>query len=151
MKIIAKNKKAYFDFEIIKTYEAGIVLVGSEIKSIRQGNINLKDSFAKVNYNGEIFLTNMFISKYKNAHIVENIEERRSRKLLLHNSEIKKLKSEMDLNRYTLVPTKIYFKRDLIKVELGLARGKKLHDKRQSLKEKDLKREMERAIKQKNY
>lgn len=147
IKIITKNKKAYFDYQIIKKFEAGIVLTGNEIKSIRAGSVNLKDSFARINHNNEVILSNMFIGNYKQAHTVCKQDERASRKLLLHKHEIRKLKQEIDANHYTLVPLSLYFKQSLVKVELALAKGKKQYDKRQAIKERDTKREMDKAIK----
>lgn len=146
-KLICKNKKARFDYEILKTMEAGIVLTGNEIKSIRLGHVNLKDSFAKININNEVMLSNMFIGNYQLSHIVSKQDERASRKLLLHKYEIRKLKQQIDQERLTLVPLSLYFKYNRVKVELALCRGKRVHDKRQALKERDVKREMDKAIK----
>lgn len=146
-KLICKNKKARFDYEILKTMEAGIVLTGNEIKSIRLGHVNLKDSFAKININNEVMLSNMFIGNYQLSHIVSKQDERASRKLLLHKYEIRKLKQQIDQERLTLVPLSLYFKFNRVKVELALCRGKRVHDKRQAIKERDVKREMDKAIK----
>ncbi len=146
-KLICKNKKARFDYEILKTMEAGIVLTGNEIKSIRLGHVNLKDSFAKININNEVMLSNMFIGNYQLSHIVTKQDERASRKLLLHKYEIRKLKQQIDQERLTLVPLSLYFKSNRVKVELALCRGKRVHDKRQAIKERDVKREMDKAIK----
>lgn len=146
-KLICKNKKARFDYEILKTVEAGIVLTGNEIKSIRLGHVNLKDSFAKININNEAMLSNMFIGNYQLSHIVSKQDERASRKLLLHKYEIRKLKQQIDQERLTLVPLSLYFKYNRVKVELALCRGKRVHDKRQAIKERDVKREMDKAIK----
>ena len=146
-KLICKNKKARFDYEILKTMEAGIVLTGNEIKSIRLGHVNLKDSFAKININNEVMLSNMFIGNYQLSHIVSKQDERASRKLLLHKYEIKKLKQQIDQERLTLIPLSLYFKYNRVKVELALCRGKRVHDKRQAIKERDVKREMDKAIK----
>lgn len=146
-KSICKNKKARFDYEILKTMEAGIVLTGNEIKSIRLGHVNLKDSFAKININNEVMLSNMFIGNYQLSHIVSKQDERASRKLLLHKYEIRKLKQQIDQERLTLVPLSLYFKYNRVKVELALCRGKRVHDKRQAIKERDVKREMDKAIK----
>lgn len=146
-KLICKNKKARFDYEILKTMEAGIVLSGNEIKSIRLGHVNLKDSFAKININNEVMLSNMFIGNYQLSHIVSKQDERASRKLLLHKYEIRKLKQQIDQERLTLVPLSLYFKYNRVKVELALCRGKRVHDKRQAIKERDVKREMDKAIK----
>lgn len=146
IKVIANNRKAYHDFFIEDKYEAGIELVGSEVKSIRQGNINLKDSFALIR-GKEIFLLNVHISPYKmGSHF--NPVPRRDRRLLLKKQEINKLRSKVDRKGYTLVATRIYFKDSLVKVEIGLAKGKEMHDKRQALKEKSQKRDIERAMKE---
>ena len=132
------NRKAHHDYFIKDTYETGIELKGTEIKSIRKGSANINDSYARVK-NGEIFLTNMYIAKYEEGNIF-NHDERRERKLLLHKKEILKIDHEINTNRYTLIPLKLYFKKNKVKIELGICQGKKLYDKRESLKEKDLKR-----------
>lgn len=137
-----KNKKANFDYFIEDTYECGIVLTGTEIKSIRKGSANLKDSYARVK-NNEIFLTNMFISTYEEGNRF-NHDERRERKLLLHKKEIYKIRDKVEKEGYSLVPVKLYLKDGKAKILLGVARGKKLYDKRQSLKEKDIKRDLEK-------
>ena len=134
-----KNKKAYFDYFVEREIEAGIVLTGTEIKSIRKGSANIKDTFARIK-NGEVFVTNMYIAKYDEGNRF-NHEERRSRKLLLHKKEISKLQEEVKLNGYSLIPLKLYFKGDKVKVLLGICKGKKLYDKRESIKERDLSRE----------
>ena len=132
------NRKASHDYFIKDTFEAGIELVGTEIKSIRKGNANINDSYARVK-NNEIFLTNMYIAKYEEGNIF-NHDERRERKLLLHKNEIIKIGNEVETKRYTLIPLKLYFKKNKAKIELGLCQGKKLYDKRESIKERDLKR-----------
>ena len=137
-----KNKKASFDYFIEDTYECGIVLTGTEIKSIRKGSANLKDSYARVK-NNEVFLTNMFISTYEEGNRF-NHDERRERKLLLHKKEIYKIRDKVEKEGYSLVPVKLYLKEGKAKILLGVARGKKLYDKRQSLKEKDIKRDLEK-------
>lgn len=142
-----KNKKAYFDYEILEEIEAGIVLTGTEIKSIRNGNANLKDSYAVV-HNNEVYLLNMHISEYKEGNIF-NHEEKRTRKLLLHKKEILKLRDKINLNGYTLVPLKLYFKGNKVKILLGLAKGKKIYDKRESIKERDINREIKKEWKNK--
>lgn len=134
-----KNKKAYFDYFIEDEIECGIELKGTEIKSLRKGSGDLKDCFAIIKH-GEVFLLNMYIAKYEEGNRY-NHDERRSRKLLLHKREIKKLSEAVSREGYNLVPLKMYFKKDKIKVLLGIARGKKLYDKRESIKERDLKRE----------
>ena len=146
-RIVATNKKAYHDYFIDSTYETGIVLVGSEVKSIRLGGVNLKDSFCIIK-NGEIFILNMHVSPYEKGSYF-NEDPRRTRKLLMKRAEIDKLLGKVSAKGYTLVPTKIYFKGGLVKVEVGLARGKELHDKRDSIKEKDMKRDLQRQLK--NY
>lgn len=140
-----KNRKAKFDFEILETYEAGIVLTGTEIKSIRAGSANLRDSYAIIR-NNELFLLNMHISEYTQGNIF-NHEETRTRKLLMHKDEILKIKSKMELNGYTLVPLKLYMKKGRAKIELALARGKKTHDKRESIKKRDIERQMKKDLK----
>ena len=143
-----KNKKAYFEYEILEEIEAGIVLKGTEIKSIRLGKANLKDSYAIIR-NNEIFLLNMHISQYKEGNIF-NHEETRTRKLLLHKKEIFKLRDNLERQGLTLVPLKLYFKDNHAKILIGLARGKKLYDKRESLKQKQNQIEIKRAIKDMN-
>lgn len=140
-----QNRKAKFDYEIIETIEAGIVLTGTEIKSLRSGKANLKDSYAIVR-NGEVFLINMHISEYEHGNIF-NHNETRSRKLLLHKKEILKLNDKIRLEGFTLVPLKVYIKGNYAKVLLGAGKGKKLYDKREALKEKDMNREMNKAMK----
>ena len=132
------NRKAHYDYFIEDTYEAGIELQGTEIKSLRKGNANINDSYARIK-NGEVYLTNMYIGKYEEGNIF-NHDERRDRKLLLHKKEILKIDNEVTTKRYTLIPLKIYFVRGKAKVELGVCQGKKLYDKRESIKEKDIKR-----------
>ena len=142
-----KNKKATFDYFIEDEIEAGIVLKGTEIKSIRNGLANLKDCYAIIK-NGEVFLLNMFISKYENGSIF-NHDERRTRKLLLNKKEILKLRDKVEISGYTLIPIKLYFKNNKAKILLGVAKGKKNYDKRESIKEKDIKRDIEKALKNK--
>ena len=139
-----KNKKANFDYFIEETYEAGIVLTGTEIKSIRKGSANLKDSYARVK-NNEVLLTNMFISIYEEGNRF-NHDERRERKLLFNKKEIYKLRDKTDKEGYSLVPVKLYLKNGKAKILLGVAKGKKNYDKRQSLKEKDIKRDTQKAL-----
>lgn len=133
------NRKARFNYTILEEYECGIELFGTEIKSIRKGNANISDSYGRVK-NNEIFLINLFISKYEEGNIF-NHDERRERKLLLHKSEIKKISSMVELKGYTLIPLKIYMKGARAKVLLGICKGKKLYDKKESIKERDLERE----------
>ena len=137
-----KNKKANFDYFIEETIECGIELKGTEIKSLRNGSGDLKDTFALIR-NGEVFLHNMYIAKYEEGNIF-NHDERRTRKLLLHKREINKLKEKVDREGYSLVPLKAYLVRNKVKVLLGVGKGKKLYDKRETIKERDLKREAQR-------
>ena len=140
-----QNKKAKFDYEILETYESGIVLTGTEIKSIRLGKVNLKDSYCIIK-NNEIFILNMHISAYDFGNIF-NHEETRTRKLLLHKKEILKLKNELNLNGLTIVPLKLYFKKNKVKILIGLAKGKHTYDKREAIKKKDQERELKKSIK----
>lgn len=139
------NRKARFNYFIIEEIECGIELFGSEVKSIRNGNCNIKDSYGVIR-NNEVYLINMFIKNYKEASIF-NKEETRKRKLLLHKKEIIKLKENIEKEGYTLVPLKVYFNKNKVKVLLGLCKGKKTYDKREVLKEKEIKRKIEREIK----
>ncbi len=134
-----KNKKAYFDYYILEELEAGIVLLGTEIKAIRKGSVDLKDTFITIKQN-EAYIINMYIAKYEEGNIF-NHEERRTRKLLLHKKEILKLKEKIKQEGLTLIPLKLYFKKNKVKVLIGIAKGKKLFDKRASIKERDLKKE----------
>ncbi|WP_108671566.1 SsrA-binding protein SmpB [Peribacillus acanthi] len=143
-KQVAQNKKAYHDFFIEETYEAGIVLQGTEIKSIRKGKANLKDSYARI-HNGELYLYNMHVSPYEQGNRY-NHDPLRTRKLLLHRREINKLIGETKEAGYTLVPLKMYLKNGFAKVLIGLGKGKKQYDKREDLKKKEAKREIERAF-----
>ncbi len=147
IKIIAKNRKARFNFEIIEAFEAGIELKGTEVKSIRQAKINISEGYASID-NGEVILKQVHISPYEQGNIF-NVDPVRPRKLLLHKKEISRLIGETTQKGYTLVPLSVYLKRGLVKVELGLARGKKLHDKRETLAKKDADRRMQRELK--NY
>ena len=146
-KLIAKNPVAYHNYNIEDTFEAGIVLTGTEIKSIRNGNCNIKDCYAIIK-NGEVFLLNMYVGQYKEGNIF-NHSETRSRKLLLHKKEIKKLDEGIKLKGITLVPVKLYFKNNKLKVSLAVCRGKKDYDKRESIKQRDIKREVAKTLK--NY
>jgi len=147
MKILAQNKKALHDYEIIEKIEAGIVLQGTEVKSCKSGKVNLRDAFVKVK-DGEAFLLNAHISHYEQGNI-SNHEPTRTRKLLLHKREINKLIGKSQEKGLTIVPLKFYLNKNLIKVEIALARGKKSHDKRNDIKEKDLKKEISRDFKNK--
>ncbi|MBY0352860.1 SsrA-binding protein SmpB [Candidatus Babeliales bacterium] len=149
MKELARNKKAFFDYEINDTFEAGIVLIGDEVKSARAGNVSLVDAFATVHGNG-IVLTNCYIGKYSHAFDKSSGDfTRRSRVLLLNKKEINRLIGEVSRKGMTLIPIKMYLNnRGLVKLEIGVAKHKKARDKKQSLKERDIKRETERTIKQ---
>lgn len=147
-KIVSDNRQARFLYEILEIYEAGIELKGTEVKSIRQGNANIRDGYALIR-NGEAWLYNVHISPHGHASQVFNHEPRRTRKLLLHSQEIRKLIGQVEQKGLTLIPLKLYLKRGWLKVTIGLARGKKLHDKREDLKRKQEKREIDRAVK--NY
>ena len=148
VKILAQNKKAYHDYFIEDIYECGMELVGTEVKSIRAGQVNLKDSYAHI-HNGEVFVRNMHVSPYEKGNIF-NRDPLRERKLLLHKAEIRKLIGKTKETGYTLIITKIYLKGPRIKAELALARGKKLYDKRDAIAERDAKRNIDRKIKEYN-
>lgn len=144
-KVVAQNKKAHHDYFIEETYEAGIVLKGTEIKSIRKGSVNLKDSYARIK-DGEMFLLNMHISPYEQGNRY-NHDPVRTRKLLMHRKQIDKLFGQTKEKGYSLIPLKVYIKNGYAKVLIGLARGKKNYDKRETMKRKTAQREMERAMK----
>ena len=141
------NRKAKYDYEILSTIECGIVLTGTEIKSIRNGNANLKDSYAVIKGN-EVFILGMHISEYKEGNILTH-DEKRTRKWLLHKKEILKLFNKVELDGNTLVPIKLYFKGNKAKILLGLAKGKKTYDKRETIKQRDINREVQKQLK--NY
>jgi SsrA-binding protein len=145
-KIVAVNKQARFSYAIEDKYEAGLVLQGTEVKSLREGRANLKESYARVK-NGEVYLYNCHISEYSHGNR-QNHDPLRPRKLLLHRKEIKRLFGKVSQQGYTLVPLQLYFTHGKAKLEIGLGKGKKLHDKRQTMKERTAKREIERAFKQ---
>ena len=138
------NKKAYFNYFVEKEIEAGIVLNGTEIKSIRKGSCNIKDSYVRIK-NNECYITNMYIAKYEEGSIF-NHDEYRERKLLLHKKEILKLKNDLQISGYTLVPLKVYIKNGKAKVLVGVCKGKKLYDKRMTIKKRDLERESRKNI-----
>ena len=148
MKVIASNKKAFHDYFVEETLEAGIVLVGTEVKSVRLGAVNLRDSYAVIK-GGEVFLVGAHIAPYEKGSYF-NVDPRRTRKLLLAKAEIRKLAARTERKGYTLVPLKIYLKGSLVKVELGLCRGKEQRDKRETIKRRDAEGEMARAIKEHN-
>lgn len=148
IKVISQNKKAYHDYFIEEKYECGIELAGTEVKSLRMGQVNIKDSYASID-NGEVWLKGMHISPYEKGNIF-NRDPLRQRKLLMHKFEIRKLIGKIKEQGYSLVPTSVYFKGQRIKIELGLARGKKNYDKRQTIAANSAKREMERKLKEFN-
>lgn len=148
IKLIANNKKAYHDYFIEDKYEAGISLAGTEVKSLRMGKCSVKESFIRIE-NGEVIIYGMHISPYEKGNIF-NKDPLRPRKLLMHKYEINKIAGKMAEKGYTVVPLQVYFKGSLVKVEIALARGKKLYDKRQDIAKKDMRRESEREFKVKN-
>ena len=147
-RLIANNKKAYHDYFIEETYEAGIALHGTEVKSLRMGKCSIKESLVRIE-NEEVYIYGMHISPYEKGNIFYR-DPLRVKKLLLHKSEIRKMKGKIAEKGYTLVPLKVYFNRSLVKVEIGLAKGKKLYDKRQDIAKKDQRREAERDFKVRN-
>ena len=147
-KLIANNKKAFHDYFIEEKYEAGIALAGTEVKSLRMGKCSVKESFIRIE-KGEVYVYNMHISPYEKGNIF-NKDPLRIKKLLLHKSEIRKIEGKIAQKGYTLVPLSVYFKGSLVKIEIGLAKGKKLYDKRQDIAKKDQRREAERQFKVKN-
>ena len=148
IKLVANNKKAYHDYFIDDKFEAGIELFGTEVKSIRMGKCSVKEAFVKID-KGEVFIYGMHISPYEKGNIF-NKDPLRPRKLLMHRAEISKLDSKIAVKGYTIVPLQVYFKGSLVKLEIGLARGKKLYDKREDIAKKDQKRELERDFKIRN-
>ena len=146
MKILAKNKKAFHEYEILETFEAGIALQGTEVKSVKNGQINLRDAYVKIK-NEEALLISCHIAHYEQGNRA-NHEETRTRKLLLHKKEILKLLSKVNEQGLSIIPLKIYLKGNYVKLEIGLARGKKKYDKRETLKRKEQEREAQRALKQ---
>jgi SsrA-binding protein len=148
VKEVASNRKAFHDYFIDETIEAGIALSGTEIKSVRDGRVNLRDSYARIDNSGEAWLWNAHISAYDHAGRYFQHEPTRSRKLLLHKNEIRRLAMQTQAKGLTLVPLRMYLKKGRAKVELGLARGKKLYDKREALAEREANREIERTIKE---
>lgn len=145
-KLIQQNKKAFFDYFIEETFEAGISLAGSEVKSIKMGKVNLKDSYCSLD-KGEVFLKNCFVTSYEKGSYF-NKDEKRPRKLLLHRYEINNLIGKVKEKGYTLIPTKIYFSGNYVKVQIALAKGKHNYDKRATIKEKEVKRNIQRQIKE---
>ena len=147
-KLIANNKKAYHDYFIDEKYECGIELFGTEVKSIRMGKCSINEAFVRIDNHGEVYVYGMHVNPYEKGNIF-NKDPLRARKLLMHRKEILKLESKIKEKGYTLVPLQVYFKGSLVKVEIGLARGKKLYDKRDDMAKKDMRREVERDYKQK--
>lgn len=148
MKIIANNKKANYEYFIISTFEAGIVLKGSEVKSIRLGHINLQDTFITFDKHNECYIKNMHISNYK-GETIDKLDEKRSRKLLLNAHEIKKIMTKVKEKGFTCIPLKVYLKDNLVKLEIAIAKGKHIYDKKETLARKDIERDVARIIK--NY
>jgi SsrA-binding protein len=146
VKIVATNRKAFHDFHIVETIEAGIVLTGTEIKSVREGKISLRDGYATFR-DGEVWLINVHIAPYHHGHR-DNHEPRRERKLLLHRREIDRLVSKVNERGWTIVPIRMYLKRNRAKVELALVRGKRLYDKRKAIAQRDADRDLQRALKE---
>ena len=149
IKIAAENRKARHDYSIHETFEAGIELVGTEVKSLRAGKANLKDAYAQITKTAEVYVYNLHISPYEQGNQF-NHEPLRPRRLLLHRAEIRRLIGKVKEKGYALIPLKLYFTHGLVKIELALATGKKLYDKRQTMAEKDAKREMDRTLKERN-
>lgn len=147
MKVVCQNRKAFHDYHIDETVESGIALLGTEVKSLREGKANLKDSYVIIK-GGEVFLLNCHISPYSHGNIM-NHDPLRTRKLLLHKKEISRLAGKVIAKGFTLMPLKLYFKDSFAKVEIGLAKGKKLFEKRDTIKEREARREIERAMKSK--
>ena len=145
MKLICQNRKAYHDYHIEETLEAGIALLGTEVKSLREGRANLKDSYVLAK-GGELFLFNCHISPYSHGNIM-NHDPLRTRKLLLHKKQISSLTGAANVKGYSLIPLKLYFKDSFVKVEIGLAKGKRLYEKREAIKEREAKREIEKTMK----
>lgn len=142
---IVNNRKAYFEYHILEEFEAGIVLLGSEVKSIRMGNVTLADSFIYLK-SGEVWIKNFKVARYKQTHISEKHEENREKKLLLTKNQIIKISRMMEDKGVTCVPLQVFIKNNKLKVKVGVVKGKKLYDKRQSIKERDVKREMQRGL-----
>ncbi|MEM9906719.1 MAG: SsrA-binding protein SmpB [Cyanobacteria bacterium P01_D01_bin.44] len=145
-KVVADNRQARFLYEILETYEAGIELKGTEVKSIREGKVNLRDGYAQVR-DAQVWLQNVHISPHSMTNQAYNHDPRRTRRLLLHKEEIRKLIGKVEQKGLTLVPLKLYLKKGYVKVSIGLGKGKKLHDKREDLKRKQEKRDIDRALK----
>lgn len=147
-RVIADNRKALYDYAVLETFEAGVVLLGTEVKSIREGSVNLRDSYARLD-NGEVWLLNLHIGPYSHSGYASH-EDRRQRKLLLHKAEIRKLTGKVAEKGLTLVPLRMYFKDGRIKLALALAKGKHLHDKRETIRRREIDRETRAAVKSRN-
>jgi len=147
-RVIADNRKALYDYHVIETFEAGVVLLGTEVKSIREGSVNLRDSYARLD-NGEVWLLNMHVGPYSHSGYASH-EERRQRKLLLHKSEIRKLTGKVAEKGLTLVPLRMYYKDGRVKVAIALAKGKQLHDKRETIRRREVDRETRAAVKERS-
>ncbi|MGE0392006.1 MAG: SsrA-binding protein SmpB [Vicinamibacterales bacterium] len=147
-RLIADNRKALHDYHVLDTFEAGVVLLGTEVKSIREGSVNLRDSYARLD-NGEVWLLNLHIGPYSHSGYASH-EDRRQRKLLLHKAEIRKLTGKVAEKGLTLVPLRMYFKDGRVKVAVALARGKQLHDKRETIRRREVDRETRAAVKARN-
>ncbi len=147
MKLVAENKRARFEYELLETFEAGVVLTGDEIKSVRMGHLSIVDTYGFIK-NGECFLRNSYIKEYTNSFDAGRFGDtsRRDRKLLLHKDEIEKIKRKVETERLTIVPTKAYFSGSNIKVEIAIAKGKKLYDKRETLKKRDIERNLKTKL-----
>ncbi len=146
-KILARNRKAFHEYEILERFEAGLVLLGTEVKALREGKVNLKDAYGDIR-GGEVFVVKMHIGPYSAGNVF-NHEPERPRKLLLHRREIRKLIGRVSERGFTLVPLSLYFKRGIVKLELGLARGKKIYDRRKDIEERERKRELAREFREK--
>ncbi len=147
-RVIADNRKALYDYAVLETFEAGVVLLGTEVKSIREGSVNLRDSYARLD-NGEVWLLNLHIGPYSHSGYASH-EDRRQRKLLLHKAEIRKLTGKVAEKGLTLVPLRMYFKDGRVKVALALAKGKQVHDKRETIRRREIDRETRAAVKSRN-
>lgn len=145
IKVIAKNKRASFDYQLLEKVEAGLVLMGTEVKSIREGKVKISETFITIDSKGEAWIHNMYVAPYDFGNR-NNHEETRTRKLLLSREEIDKIKHKLQAERLTAVPTIIYFKENRVKIEIALAKGKKLHDKREDSKSKDIEKKLKRGI-----
>ena len=147
-RVIAENRKAFHDYHVIDTWEAGLALLGTEVKAIREGRVNLRDSYARID-NGEVWLMNLHISPYSHTGYAFH-EEKRQRKLLLHTDEIRKLTGQVALKGLTLVPLKMYFKKGRVKVAIALVKGKQEHDKRETIRKREVDRETRAAVKERS-